>query len=205
MKLKNVHYVSGIVITVFVGLHLFNHIYSIFGAETHIRIMKMMRLFYRNPVIETLLLGAVMVQIITGLRLFSSSRKLPLVSFEKLQVMTGLYLAFFLIIHVSAVLTGRYYLHLDTNFYFGVAGINTFPLSLFFVPYYALAILSFFGHTAAIHHKKMQRSFAGLTPEQQSKVILLFGFLLTLLILFGLTGRLDGVEIPSEYHVLMGK
>jgi hypothetical protein len=40
-------------------------------------------------------------------------------------------MALFLIIHVSAVLTGRFILHLDTNFYFGVAGINNFPFSLF--------------------------------------------------------------------------
>ncbi|NIF06395.1 hypothetical protein F3J23_13185 [Chryseobacterium sp. Tr-659] len=205
MKTKSLHYFSGLTISLFVGLHLFNHICSIFGADLHIEIMHAFRKLYRNPISETVLLLAVVVQIISGLSLFFILRKNTHLKFEKLQILSGLYLAFFLMIHVSAVLTGRFYLHLDTNFYFGAAGINTFPLNLFFIPYYSLAILSFFGHIAAIHYKKMQMSIYQISPATQSKAILILGIFTTLLIFYGFTNRFLGVQIPEEYNILIGK
>lgn len=205
VELKRIHYISGLTITIFVGPHLLNHASSIFGAELHIGIMNSLRLFYRNIFIETILLSAVFIQILSGLRLFNSRRKTATSNFEKLHIWTGLYLAIFLVVHVCAVLTGRLFLHLDTNFYFGVAGLNSFPFNLFFIPYYALAIISFFGHIACIHNKKMTQNIFSLTPSKQSKAILIFGIGLTIAILYGLTNHFEGVKIPTEYNILIGK
>lgn len=205
MQTKKLHYLSGITITVFVALHLFNHGMSILGAEKHIEVMNTLRLFYRNMLVETILLIAVLVQITSGLKLFKVNRSRASSFFDKLQIWTGLYLAFFFIIHVSAVMGGRLFLHLDTNFYFGVAGVNAFPFNLFFIPYYALAILSFFGHIAAIHRKKMKRSVFGLSPYKQSIAMLSVGLILTLLIFYGLSNQFKGVIVPKEYEVLLGK
>jgi hypothetical protein len=203
--MKKVHYISGITITIFVGIHLFNHAWSIFGAGQHIELMNILRLFYRNIFVEIILLTAVLIQIISGIKLFIVNQKIAVSFFEKLHIWSGLYLALFFIIHLSAVLGGRFFLKLDTNFYFGVAGLNTFPFNLFFVPYYGLAIISFFGHIAAIHAKKMKISILGLTVQQQSKLILAIGIALTLLIFYGLTNEFMGVEIPKNYQVLIGK
>jgi hypothetical protein len=205
MKNKKLHYISGLIITVFVGLHLFNHTLSLLGAERHIEMMNTLRILYRNIFVETILLSAVLVQIVSGLKLFQINRKIATSNFEKLHVWTGLYLAIFFVIHLSAVLGGRYFLHLDTNFYFGVAGLNTFPFNLFFIPYYGLAILSFFGHIASIHSKKMKQTLLSLTPNSQSISILIFGILLTFLIFYGLTNHFNGVTIPKEYNILIGK
>jgi hypothetical protein len=204
-KMRRAHYLSGIIITLFTGLHLFNHVCSLFGAETHIETMQVLRHFYRNPFIETILLFAVIVQIISGLKLYKISRKSAVSRFDKLHIWSGLYLAIFFIFHVSAVMIGRGVLHLDTNFYFGVAGLNTFPFNLFFIPYYTLAIISFFGHIAAIHNRKMKTTLLNLTPGQQAKAILIFGFVLTVIIFYGLTNRFQGVVVPSEYNILIGK
>lgn len=205
MNLKKIHYISGLTITVFVSLHLFNHIYSIFGVDKHIELMTNLRPFYRNIIAETILILAVFVQLISGLRLFFMNRNKVITAFDKLQIWTGLYLAIFFVIHLSAVLGGRLFLHLDTNFYFGVAGLNSFPFNLFFIPYYGFAIISFFGHIAAIHSKKMKQNILGLTPNRQSKIILTFWVCLTIAIFCGLTNRFQGVEIPTEYNVLIGK
>jgi hypothetical protein len=132
MIIKKIHYISGLTITLFIGLHLFNHFYSIFGADKHNEIMNSLRYFYRNIFVETILLLAVFVQIASGLKLFKLNRKTATSQFEKLHIWTGLYLAIFFIIHLTAVLGGRLFLHLDTNFYFGVAGLNSFPTNLFF-------------------------------------------------------------------------
>jgi hypothetical protein len=205
MKTNKIHYISGLAIITFVSIHLFNHILSIWGAARHIEMMNALRLFYRNIFIEAILLFAVFVQIVSGLKLFKENRKTAASQFDKLQIWTGLYLAFFFIIHLSAVLSGRFFLHLDTNFYFGVAGVNTFPFNLFFLPYYGLAIVSFFGHIASIHSKKMRQTIFGLSPSRQSTAIMAFGIILTFVIFYGLTNHFNGVTIPKEYEVLIGK
>jgi hypothetical protein len=202
---KKLHYVSGLIITFFIGLHLFNHTWSILGAEKHIEMMNTLRLFYRNLFIESILLLAVFIQIFSGLKLFKINRKIAASNFEKIQIWSGLYLAIFFIIHLSAIFIGRLILNLDTNFYYGIAGLNTFPYNFFFIPYYALAILSFFGHIASVHNKKMKQSIFGISPNKQSIAILTFGIILTVVIFCGLTNYFNGIAIPKEYNVLIGK
>jgi hypothetical protein len=203
---RSLHYFSGLLITAFVGIHLFNHAWAVFGAQAHIEMMKTLRLVYRNPLVEAVLLGAVMVQMVSGLKLIAAQKKRPAMSgFDKLHLWSGLYLAVFFLIHVGAVLGGRLVLDLDTNFYFGVAGLNTFPFNLFFAPYYGLAVLAFFGHVAAVHQKKMNKSFLGLSPNRQALLMLASGLLMTAILFYGLTNRFRGVAIPAEYGVLIGK
>ena len=205
MNIKKLHYFSGITITIFIGVHLLNHFISVFGVEAHIDLMNTLRIVYRNVMVETILLTAVIVQIISGVKLFFQSRKSSKNFYRKLQIWAGLYLAFFLLVHVGAVLVGRYILNLDTNFYFGVAGLNTFPFNLFFIPYYGLALISFFGHIAGIHFMKMKKETFGLSIKMQSNLILIVGFLFTIIVFYGLTNGFAGFEIPSEYDILIGK
>lgn len=203
--MKKLHFFSGILIMLFTGLHLFNHAWSLVGAEAYIALMNDFRVVYRNVIVETLLLAAVCVQVVTGVQLFWKQRKIASLFFERLQIWTGLYLAMFFLFHVGAVMVGRMFLHLDTNYYFGVAGLVTFPFNLFFIPYYALAVFSFFGHLAAVHSKKMKRTLIGLSPVQQAKLGLVFGLLVAGFLLFALTNGFKGVEIPPAYEVMIGK
>jgi len=163
------------------------------------------RVVYRNPVVESLLLVAIAVQIFTGIKLFFVKRKFAKGFFDRLQIWSGLYLAIFFLFHVGAIFAGRLILDLDTNYYFGVAGLNTFPFNLFFIPYYSLSIISFFGHIAAIHSKKMKSTILGIDPKMQSYLILFIGIALSFVVLYGLTNGFTGVEIPKEYDVLIGK
>ena len=143
----------------------------------------------------------VALQVFLGVKLYLSKRKMLSGFFEKIQIWSGLYLAFFFVAHVGAVMAGRFIQQLDTNFYFGVAGLNAFPAMLYFIPYYGLAVLSFFAHIAAIHHQKMQKSVFGFTPIQQARLILYLGIFVLILIYYGATGGFTGVEIPEEYKM----
>jgi hypothetical protein len=203
--MKNIHFISAVFIIIFIVSHLYNHFYSIFGIKAHIELMQFLRIGYRNIFINSLLLIGVILQVFTGISLYRKKRRTVNGFWEKLQMNTGLYLAFFFAIHVSAVYSGRYILGLDTNFYFGVAGINIMPFSLFFVPYYALAIIAFFGHIAAVHSLKMKRSILGFSPYHQSGFILGFGVLFTMVVFYGLTNQFQGIEIPEEYFILIGR
>jgi len=203
--MKRIHYFSGITISIFIGLHLFNHAYSLFGAEEHIILMDKLRVVYRNIFLESILILAVFVQVYTGLRLFIKKRKAASGLFEKLHLWSGFYLAIFFVFHLSAVFAGRLLLDLDTNIYFGAAGLNTFPFYLFFIPYYGLAILSFFGHIASIHAAKMKRSLLGINVHQQSYLILIIGLFMTIIIMCGLTDAFKGYDIPEAYKIMIGK
>jgi hypothetical protein len=205
LNIYKIHHYSGIIVSTFVAVHLFNHLISVYGADQHISCMTRLRVIYRNPFVETILLVAVGTQIFSGITLFKRLKKSNSLGFQKLQIWSGLYLALFFLIHVGAVAAGRYVLHLDTNFYFGVSGLNTFPFNLFFIPYYILAINAFFCHIAALHHKKMKHTILNLSPEIQSKSIVLLGVILSIIILYGLTNQFNGVTIPAEYNVLIGK
>ncbi len=202
MTAKALHAVSGIFLISFVGLHLFNHLCSIFGADEHITVMNLLRKLYRNPFIEILLLTGIAIQSITGVKLFINKRSIVKNRLEKLQLWSGLYLLVFLFMHLGAVFAARLFLHMDTNFYFGVAGINTFPYSLFFIPYYALAVISFFGHIAAIHAKKMKWIVLGMTPGNQAIVIIIGGLVITIILFYGCTNQFRGLGIPHPYNTL---
>jgi hypothetical protein len=203
--MKKGHYFSGIFIAVFVSIHLLNHLISLKGAAAHIQFMEQLRFYYRNGFIESLLLGAVVFQIVSGVRLFRSKFKTASSVWEKIQLLTGLYLALFFTFHLTAIIAGRFLLQLDTNFYFGAAGINTFPFSLFFVPYYGLAILAFFGHIAALHSQKMHSTILYLTPQHQAILLIGIGAWVTILIISGMTNNFNGIDIPEAYGVLVGK
>ncbi|KYP15577.1 hypothetical protein [Flavihumibacter sp. CACIAM 22H1] len=190
MQTRKLHLVSGTLLAAFIGIHLFNHLISIWGVEQHIQLMNQLRKIYRHPVVELILFLSIGLQLFSGIRLARRKEKNKLPGYEKLQLFTGLYLSFFLLIHIAAILVGRYYLHLNTNIYFGAAGINYFPVNLFFIPYYALAILSFFGHIAAL---------------LKSRILLIAGLFITLLIFYGLTNHFSGIDLPKEYMLLIGR
>lgn len=189
----------------FISCHLFNHLISLAGINAYFSVMNFLRYFYRAIWLEPILIAAVLLQIISGFALYRKTRKSATSFFEQLHIWTGLYLAFFLLIHVGAIMAGRYWLGLDTNFYFGAAGLNSFPSNLFFVPYYTLAIMAFWGHIAAIHRKKMHRNLFNATPQQQAIALLVLGMAITIAILYGMTRGFQGFDIPKMYQVLVGK
>lgn len=163
--MRRIHYISGIIITIFISFHLFNHSYSLFGVEEHIRLMGKFRWVYRNVFVETLLLIAVFIQIFSGIRLFLRRRKNTTGFFEKLQVWSGLYLAVFFLFHLGAVFAGRLFLDLDTNIYFGVAGLNTFPINLFSYPITGLLYFHFLATFRLFIMLKLKITYWGLPLE----------------------------------------
>ena len=203
--MRKLHVYSGLLLAIFIGFHLINHFASLDSAASHLALMDTFRKVYRHSFMEPVLLLAVLLQIYSGLRMYWPLRKAKLDFWYTLKIRSGLYLSFFFILHVAAVLAGRVVMQLDTNLYFGAAGLNSFPLLLFFVPYYGLAIFAFFSHIAANHRYKMRNNLLGMSPLVQSQVLLGMGVLTVLLLMYGLTGGFQGLEIPPEYGVMVGE
>lgn len=201
MNFKLIHRTSAIVILLFVGVHLINHFTVFLGVEEHIALMDLFREVYRHYIIEFLLMASVAVQVITGVKLLKGDKKQRKGSYTVLQRVSGIYMLLFFLIHIGAVFVGRYILGVDTNFYFGAAGLNTFPFNLFFIPYYFFGVFALFIHLGAVHAKKMKRDFLKLTPKQQAQVIFALGGIVGFILIMGLTNNFSGFEIPEGYKL----
>ncbi|WP_377068218.1 hypothetical protein [Negadavirga shengliensis] len=152
--IKKLHHLSGIAIALFLLLHLTNHLVALGGPQLHITVMNLFRHVYRFWPVEVLLLSCVVFQVISGVILVFKKgfRKQPL--YVVIQVLSGLYLSFFMIYHVRAVLLGRYEWNVDTDFYFAASVANIYPEKLFFIPYYTLSLLCLFAHISCVHYIK---------------------------------------------------
>lgn len=195
--LKKFHRVSGIIIACFLLLHFTNHLFALAGPQTHIRVMDVFRKIYRFPPVEILLLACVASQIISGVTLVAKKgfRRQPVAI--KVQVLSGIYLALFLINHVAAVMMARYQWHIETDFYFAANVAVEYPSKLFFIPYYTLSIISVFAHIASVHYLKRRENagFAGDSAQigryrRESFAILLLGVTITVLVMIAFTGLL---------------
>ena len=175
--MKLIHYYTGLTLSVFIGFHLLNHLLILHSEALHIRFMKSARKIYRTRFVESLLLTAVLLQVISGITLVVMKWNKVENYFDRIQITSGLYLSFFLINHVIAVLRGRYKLKVDTNLYYGAGVMNMWPQKLFFIPYYSVAIVSFFFHVACVHRIKMTKISGLHVATTQSLVIMGVGIL----------------------------
>jgi succinate dehydrogenase/fumarate reductase cytochrome b subunit len=188
-RLKKIHRYSGIVLATFFVFHIINHLFAWGGADMHIRVMKLLRHVYRFPLVEVVLLLSALIQVVVGLMLvwkkgFRKNR------YDLLQVISGLYLSFFLLFHIRAVMLGRYSWNVETDFHFAAWGVKNAPADLFFIPYYSLSVLCVFIHLACVHRQKMLALTTVNTEinyhqrvTQQAVAIIVTGMVVTTLIL----------------------
>ena len=198
MKLRTLHKASAILIAAFACLHIANHLASLAGIPWHIAFMEVARKLYRQPIVEFPLLLCVAFQVTSGLWFVTHGWKQRPGGVAWLQAISGALLAFFLLVHVGAVLYGRTVLNLDTNFYFAAAGFHVPPNQFFFGPYYFLGVFALFTHLGSAAYWHLQtsppktRAFALALP-------MLVGGVLSLLIVLSLAGKLQPVEVPAKY------
>jgi succinate dehydrogenase/fumarate reductase cytochrome b subunit len=196
--LRTVHRGSAIFIAAFALAHLANHLAALSSIAAHLAVMETLRTVYRNGLIETMLLASVTVQVFTGLWLVLRGWKQREGRMAWLQAASGAYLAFFLLVHVGAVLFGRSVLDLDTNFYFAAAGFFVPPYHYFFAPYYFFAVMALFTHLGCAAYWQ----FEARSPAARSLAVALpaaVGGVIALLIVLSLAGMLRQVDMPQKY------
>ena len=191
---NTIHYYSGLTVALYVGVHLLNHLFILHSEAMHIKFMRAARTVYRHPVVEGVLLSAVVVQIFSGIFLVTQKWSRAEGWFDWMQISSGLYLALFLANHVRAVIVGRRTMHIDTDLYYGAGVMNMWPQKLFYIPYYAIAVLSFYAHVASVHRVKMQEFVRSEVAEHQAEGIVILGCVVTFLIIF----RMSRLKIPSS-------
>jgi succinate dehydrogenase/fumarate reductase cytochrome b subunit len=199
--LKKIHRLSGIIIASFHLLHLTNHLFALGGAELHITVMNLFRYVYRFLPIEILLLICVIFQVISGVTLVFKKRFLKQPFYVIIQIVSGLYLSFFMIYHVRAVMLGRHQWNVETDFYFAAGVANNYPSKLFFIPYYTLSLICVFAHIACVHYIKrienvnnmnntINASISIRKYKKETAVICIAGAVITFLIMIAFSGVL---------------
>jgi hypothetical protein len=183
------HRAAGVVLAVFLMVHVANHLAALAGVEAHVRFMDAARRVYRQPVVEAVLLLCVALQAASGLRMLWTGRRGRRAVLAWLQAGSGAYIALFLAIHVGAVLAGRIAGGLDTNFFFAAAGLHVWPFVLFFVPYYFVAVAALFVHLGCAL-RRGRAVVAGFSAV---------GVVVAGLIVAALMGKVVPVEIPARY------
>lgn len=200
-RFKQLHRTTAYIITAFVVLHLSNHLSGLFGVEVYQSVMETLRLLYRNIVGEVILLVSVLIQVISGVFLFWKTRKHRKQIWQKLQAYSGLYLAFFLLAHSSAVLGYRYAFGIPTDFYLGAFGFYFLPL--IFIPYYFLGVFSVFTHTACLVRLQRIRSNQKAQGTLWAKGLMVFGAAVAVTITLIFMQAFYTYEMPQVFHELL--
>jgi succinate dehydrogenase/fumarate reductase cytochrome b subunit len=194
-----IHRIGACVLGAFLTLHLLNHLLAIGGPEAHIHFMEAFRAVYRNRVVEVILLLCAASQVASGLIFIRRRWRDRHQGLDLLQLGSGLYLAFFLLVHVSAVLAGRTRLGLDTNFYYAAAGMHVLPYRYFFMPYYFLAVLAITVHLARALHWLAHDRLSAATLRIAKVLLVIGGFTAATLIIAAFSGGLHDITVPAKY------
>jgi succinate dehydrogenase/fumarate reductase cytochrome b subunit len=153
---RRAHRLIALALALFLVLHLGNHLFLLEGVEAHRQALLTLRHLYRAAPVETVLLALFAAQIALGL-LLARRRGLGR-GWAAAQVVSGLYLAFFLVQHVPAVLIARAgHPPIDTDARFAAAVLQGWG-GLYFAPYYALAVAALVTHLAAALHARGVRA-----------------------------------------------
>jgi succinate dehydrogenase/fumarate reductase cytochrome b subunit len=198
--LNRLHRLSALVIASYALVHLLNHLVALAGIDAHIAFMHGVRSVVRLAPVEALLLACVAYQLGSGVvfvvRRWGERRDV----FDRLQALSGAYLAFFLLVHVSSVLAGRFVLGLDTNFYFAAAGLRIAPFQAFFVPYYVLGIVALVVHLSCAFHYLARHRIPAARRNRAAYAGMAGGIALAVLIVATFSGAFYPVAIPPSYQ-----
>lgn len=203
MILRRIHRTTAFLLGLFLLAHIANHLIALAGVPAHIAAMDGLRTVYRNRFIEPLLLVAFLLQIVTGGTRLIAGWRARKGKIAWLQAATGAYLALFLLIHVSAVLSGRA-AGVDTNFNFAAAGMHVPKLPWFFVPYYTLSVACLFTHLGCAGFWAMSDLGRPKAARNVLASLAAAGTMIACIISATLAGQFVPVEIPMSYLKPLG-
>jgi len=192
MRAKQIHRLTALILGLFIISHLIVHLFALGGIDAHLKALDSVQWIYRHPIGEIILVAAILTQIVTGLKRLKAKRKSPN-KWAKAQVISGLYLMFFMTVHTSAAIFTHNFFGLETDFYWAAGSMNISPVKYMFWPYYFAGVLSFFVHFACALHFGWKGQFLRL-----KKTLPWIGALTALAIILPISGAFYDVPITEE-------
>lgn len=197
---RKIHRISAMIIGAYVLVHLANHLFAMGGIASHQAFMDGYRHVYRQRAVEALLMASLSFQVCSGLLLVVRGWGERHGFYERLQAISGAYLALFILVHVGAVLYGRTVLGLNTDFFYAAASLGSPARRAFFMPYYFLGISAFFAHAACAIHCLCRKRIGTPASDRIGYAITGTGCLLAGLIVAVFSGAFYRIDIPPAYQ-----
>lgn len=197
---SKIHAYSACVLSLFILAHLTNHLMAWEGIAVHQHIMDTLRLVYRHPIGECILMLSVLAQVLTGMLHIRRTGWKQTAFFDKLQMYSGAYLCFFLLAHTTAIWNARLLLDLETGFYFGSMVWLVQPYQYIFGLYYLLGILAFVSHIACALRWRLMSRLGTRNTNLLAWGIMLLGVFIWLTIALIFSGCLYEIQLPEVYR-----
>jgi hypothetical protein len=105
---------ASLILLLFVLPHIVNHVAGFWSGAAHIELMKTVRYWYRDDIVQPVLLAQIGFQILSGGVLLRRRLTIPNDFLGTLQTMCGAYVGVFFLAHMTAVFAARY-AGTDTN------------------------------------------------------------------------------------------
>jgi hypothetical protein len=105
---------ASIILLLFVLPHIVNHLAGFWSGAAHIELMKAIRYFYRDDIVQPVLLALIGFQILNGTALLRRRLTMPSDFLGTVQTMCGAYIGVYFLAHMTAVFAARY-AGTDTN------------------------------------------------------------------------------------------
>ena len=188
--LLKLHRTTAIALLIFVLAHLANHLFALSSLAAHKAVQDVLRVAYRNFILEPLLIAALVAQALSGVALVWRDRHRQ-GFLNHAQAASGLFIAVFLCSHLTATLmNGRALAHIETDFIFAAGGRAGLLHSGGFedlIPYYFLAPVAFFTHVGMATRRTLLRRRSP-HANRLSAGLFALGVALSVLILSALCG-----------------
>lgn len=147
-----VHGATAAVIVLYIAFHLVNHLFFLATPATYDAVQKIGEAVYRNAYVQPLLVMLLLLQTVTGMRLFWrwSARRGDF--YRAVQLATGMYLAVYIVGHMDSVFVyARSYLAIPSDWAFATgapAGMIRDAWNIRLLPHYFFGVWFVLVHLA---------------------------------------------------------
>jgi hypothetical protein len=187
------------VLLIFLISHLVNHLLGVWSPAAHGRAMRALEVVYRASVVEPVLVLCMLLLIVTGITLAWRHTAIQGDVYRRMQTLTGVYLAAFILSHLTAIFVfARALLHVHTNDWSYISsapeGMLRSAWSVRLIPHYAMSVWVVVTHVGLglrgmLRAHGVTERLANFSAKGMSAV----GAMASIVITFGLIGvHLDG-------------
>jgi succinate dehydrogenase/fumarate reductase cytochrome b subunit len=200
MTIKNIHRWNAMFLMAFIVFHMINHASGLWGIAAYNTVQDVLRVVYRNPFIEPLLLGSCLIQIVFGgVLIYRGYRRLLKTAWGKVRVISGGLVLYFLGEHLLALVLARWVDGLDTNFYWPASVMSGPPFTWYFVPYYIMGVATLFTHIGCAVRLVLRREGYSTLGTAIAIALIVFGVALGAFIVSILLGSYYHIQLPDEW------
>ena len=186
------HRASALLLLAFGVAHIGNHLAAVQSLSAHVTVQNALRIVYRQPIIEVVIVIAALLQVWTGWMLISRAGWQRSTRLRNTQVLAGAFLGMFFLSHLTGVfISGRLVQHADTTFAWatgGPAGLLSNPRSPQMIPYYSLAVLALFLHAGAASRWSLAPAVGQPLAQKIGYAVIVLGMIVTLVLLLPMSG-----------------